>query len=808
MNRVDQQVGNNSVGWDWRFRSDRSPAELHLVTNPSRTMNRYGAVRWLLFLVATWAAIPALAGTDPFTIRDIRIEGLQRIAPGTVFNYLPLKVGDRLDNVGSSAAIRALFKTGFFQDVRLEREEDLLVVAVVERPAIASVEFSGNREIETDKLKGALKDTGLAEGRVFDRSMLSRIEQELQRQYFGRGKYGVKIQTTVTPLVRNRVGIIITINEGHAARIHRIALVGNQAFTDKVLRKQMELDTGGWWSWLTKDDQYSKAKLAADLETLRSWYMDRGYLNFTIDSTQVSLTPDKKDVYITLNLTEGEVYTFKDIKLSGNLVVPEEKLRELLKLEPGEVFSRRKVTDAATAISDRLGEEGYAFANVNPVPELDKNTRKVSLTFFVDPGKRVYVRRINFSGNTKTSDIVLRREMRQMEAATVDTSKLKRSRTRLDRLGFFDEVNMQTPAVTGTPDVMDVNFNVTERPSGSVMAGIGYGQTQGVILSASVNQDNFLGTGNHVVAAFNNSQITRVYSISYTNPYWTKDGISRTIGVYDRSTDAAQANLAAYTADTYGTNISFGVPINEFDGIRLGVGYDNYKISETDNTPNIYRQYLSDNGNTFGDFKLTAAWAHDTRNRAIFPDRGVWQYASFETTVPGSSLDYYKLEYRHHWYRPLTDTFTLLLRGEIGYGSGWGKNQGSLPFFDRFYAGGATSVRGFRDNTLGPKVNDPGKLSDGRPLGGDLRLVGGVEVLFPAPFAKDNKQLRLSGFMDFGNVYGIDEKFDAGQLRYTVGMAANWQSPLGPLVFSLAKPINSLSRDERQMFQFTIGTSF
>ncbi|CAK0755950.1 Outer membrane protein assembly factor BamA [Gammaproteobacteria bacterium] len=772
-------------------------------------------MQWLLFLATLWTITPALAGTDPFTIRDIRIEGLQRIAPGTVFNYLPLKVGDRIDNTGSSAAIRALFKTGFFQDVRLERENDLLVVAVVERPAIASVEFSGNREIETDKLKSALKDTGLAEGRVFDRSMLARVEQELQRQYFGRGKYAIKLQTTVTPLERNRVGITITINEGRAARIHRIALVGNRAFSDAELRKQMELDTGGWWSWLTKDDQYSKAKLAGDLETLRSWYMDRGYLNFTIDSTQVSLTPDKKDVYVTINLTEGEVYTYKEVKLSGNLIVSEEKLRELLKLNPNEVFSRRKVTDATTAVSDRLGEEGYAFANVNPVPELDKNTHQVSLTFFIDPGKRTYVNRINFSGNTKTADVVLRREMRQMEGAMVDAAKLKRSRTRLDRLGFFDEVTMQTPAVKGTADLMDVNFNVTERPSGSVMAGIGYGQTQGVILSASVNQDNFMGTGNRVVASFNNSQITRIYSASYTNPYWTADGISRTIGIYDRSTDAAQANLAAYTANSYGTNISFGVPINEFDGVRFGIGYDNYNITEIFNsTPKVYSDYLAVNGHIFGDAKLTAAWAHDTRNRAIFPDRGVWQYTSLETTIPGSTLDYYKLEYRHHWYHPLTDTLTLLLRGEVGYGAGWGKNESSLPFFDRFYAGGITSVRGFRDNALGPKVNQPlnldgtANLSNGRPLGGDLRLVGGAEVLFPAPFAKDNKQLRLSGFVDFGNVYGVGEKFDTGQLRYTAGLAANWQSPLGPLVFSLAKPLNSSADDERQMFQFTIGTSF
>ena len=421
----------------------------------------------------------------------------------------------------------------------------------------------------------------------------------------------------------------------------------------------------------------------------------------------------------------------------------------------------------------------------------------------------MYVRRINFAGNTKTADVVLRREMRQMEDAAVDTNKLKRSRTRLDRLGFFDEVNMQTPAVVGSPDVMDVNFNVTEHPSGSVMAGIGYGQTQGVILSASLNQDNFLGMGNHVVVSFNNSQITRVYSAAYTDPYWTSDGISRTVGVYDRSTDAANANLASYTANSYGTNFSFGIPINEFDSIRLGLGYDNYKISATTSSPTVYINYLNTYGQDFGDVKFTAAWAHDTRDRAIFPNRGVWQYASLEMMVPGSDLEYYKAEYRHHWYYPLTETFTLLLRGEVGYGASW--NHGgdtSLPFFDRFYAGGITSVRGFRDNTLGPRVSEPGSASDGRPLGGDLRIVGGAEVLFPAPFAKNEKQLRLSGFVDFGNVYDTTQSLAAGQIRYTAGVAANWQSPLGPLVFSLARPINSQPGDDRQMFQFTIGTAF
>ncbi len=769
-------------------------------------MNNYSPIaRTLLLLAATFLATPVWAN-QPFTVRDIRLEGLQRISPGTVFNYLPLKVGDRIDADSSASAIRALFKAGFFQDVRLQREGDVLVVVVVERPAISQVTFSGNQDIETDKLKSALKETGLAEGRVFDRSLLTRVEQELQRQYFGRGKYGVRIQTTVTPLDRNRVGIAIDITEGRAARIHRITIVGNKAFTDKELRRRMELSTGGWFSWFTKDDQYSKAKLAADVETLRSFYLDRGYLNFTVDSTQVSLTPDKKDVYVTLNITEGEVYNLKEVKLSGDTIIPADDLRPLLKMENGETFSRRKVTEATTALTDRLGQEGYAFANINPVPEVDKVNRQVSLTFFVDPGKQVYVRRINFSGNIKTADDVLRREMRQMESAQVDTTKLKRSRTRLDRLGFFDEVTMQTPAVPGNPDLMDVNFNVTEHPSGSIMAGLGYGQTQGVILNASVSQDNFLGTGQKVVAAFNNSQINRIYSFSFTDPYWTADGISRSFGLYSRSTDASQANIAAYLADAYGASVAFGVPINEFDSIRLGGGYDNYDITSTINTPDEYVQYLTNYGHSFADFKLTGSWSHDTRNRGIFPDQGVWQNFSTEVTLPGSDLEYYKVEYRHHWYYPLTETFTFLFRGEVGYGATYAKTGSELPFFDRFYAGGPRSVRGFKDNTLGPKVASG--LSAGRPLGGDFRVVGGGEVLFPAPFARDNKQLRMSGFVDFGNVYSGGQDFDAGQLRYTAGVSANWMSPLGPLTFSLAKALNSQTGDQEQAFQFTLGTAF
>lgn len=748
----------------------------------------------LLLATRAWAV-------EPFEITDIRLEGLQRISAGTVFNYLPIKVGETLDDARSAEAIRALFKTGFFKDVRLEREGDVLVVYVTERPAVASVKISGNKDLETDTLLKVLKEQGLAEGQVFDRSLLDKVEQELNRQYFSRGKYGVKISPTVTPLERNRVAITIDISEGRAARIREINIVGNKAFDKDDLLDTFQLGGPTWISFYTDSDQYSKQKLTADLESLRSFYLDRGYLNFSIDSTQVSITPDKKDIYITVNISEGEKYTVKEVKLAGDLVVPQDELAKLINVQAGSIFSRKAATESSAKIGERLGEDGYAFANVNTIPEIDQENNQVSLTFFVDPGKRVYVRRISMAGNTKTRDEVLRREMRQLEGAWASTENIKRSKVRLEKLSYFEEVSVETPAVPGTPDQIDVNFKVVEKPSGNFLAGLGFSQSQGIIFNTSVNQENFLGSGSHVNIAFNNSDINTIYSFAYTNPYYTADGVSRGFSLFSRSTDAGNANVANYISDVNGGFVNFGIPVNEFDTVRVGLGYESTKIKTTENTPTEYTAFLDANGDKFDTIKLTSGWSHDTRNRTILADEGAYQTLTLEAALPGGGLEYYKANYRQLRLFPLAKDWVLSLNGEVGYGDSYGGTT-ELPFFENFLAGGSRSIRGFKDNTLGPRA------STGRPLGGNLRLVGNVEVLFPLPFLKDTKTARLSTFVDIGNVYGSNEDFDAGLLRYSAGVAVLWISPIGPLSFSLAQPLNKQDDDNVQNFQFTIGTVF
>lgn len=757
-------------------------------------------------LLRSCVLIGAVAGTQqgwaftPFTVTDIRVEGLQRIAPGTVFSYLPVKTGDTFDEARSTEAVRALFKTGFFKDVRIERDNGVLVVVVEERPAISAIEITGNEDIETEPLMDSLKEIGFAEGRVFDRSLLDKVEQELQRQYFSRGKYGVKITTTVTPLERNRVGITIAVSEGRAARIKQISIVGNTVFDDKTLLEEFQLSTPTLLSFYTGVDQYSKQKLSGDLETLRSFYLDRGYINFNIDSTQVSITPDKKDIYLTVNITEGQQFKVKEVRLAGDLVAEPAELFPLVQLNPGDVFSRKRVTETVEKVSEKLGDKGYAFANVNTIPDVDNETQEVVVTFFVDPGKRVYVHRVNMSGNTTTRDEVLRRELRQMEGGWFSSSAVERSKTRLDRLGFFEEVNVETPTVPGTTDQVDVNYSVTERPSGNLMVGVGYAQSSGVLFNASVTQNNFLGSGKRVSVAFNNSQVNTIYSFDYLNPYYTIDGISRGFGLYFKETNATRANISRYALNTFGGNVSYGIPINEFDTVRLNVEYENLDIRETTYSSQEVVDFITTYGNLFDDIKLTGSWSHDTRNKIIFPDRGSLQRASAESTVPGLELQYYKLAYEAQTFIPLTKQFTLKLNGEAGYGDGYGDFE-ELPFFENYYAGGVRSVRGFQDNTLGPKD------SQGRPLGGGFRVVGNVEVLFPPPFFTKTNSFRMSAFMDVGNVYPSYDDFDAADLRYSTGVGATWLSPLGALTFSLAKPLNTKEGDQEQIFQFTIGAN-
>jgi outer membrane protein insertion porin family len=762
---------------------------------------RPAMLRKTLAVVLLWCVCltPARAFTG-FTIEDIRVDGLQRISAGTVFNYLPVKVGDTFTATTSQDALQALFKTGFFSDVRLARRANVLIVEVVERPAIAKISFDGNKSMETEQLNEALKVMGVAEGRVFDRALLDKIELELQRQYFSQGRYAARIETTVTPQERNRVQIHFDIAEGDIAKIRRINIIGNHSFKDKTLLDQFELGATTLFSFFTGRDQYSRQKLAGDLESLRSYYLDRGFINFNIESTQVSITPDRQSIYVTINLNEGEQYTVEKIHITGNLIVPEADLRDIITLKTGELFSGKEVSASNEALAERIGDEGYAFANVNAVPEVIPGTNSVTLTFFIDPGKRVYVRRINFAGNTRTRDEVLRREMRQMEGGWASTRHIKRSRTRLERLGYFEEVNVETKPVPGVSDQVDIQYTVIERPSGNLMAGIGYGQTQGVMFNASISQDNFLGSGKKVSLEFNNSQINTVYSFAYNDPYFTIDGLSQGFQLYYKTTDAAEANLSRYVTDAYGFNLNYGLPTSEFNSIYLGFEPQHIKLKTTDYSPREVHEYIDVHGDSFNIFKFTGSWAHDTRNRALFPNQGTLKSFNAEVAVPGGDLNYYKVSYRHRWYLPLSRHYTLLLKGEVAYGDGYGNSE--YPFFENYTAGGPRTVRGFKENTLGPED------SDSNPLGGNLKTVANMELLFPPPFAETSKSVRLSTFFDIGNVYGLREDFEAGELRYSAGLGIVWYSPLGGLTFSLARPLNKKEGDDTQFFQFSIGSTF
>jgi len=737
---------------------------------------------------------------EPFTVEEIKIEGLQRISAGTVFTYLPLKIGDTFDIEKSQQSLRALFQTRYFNDIRFARDKAILVVQVTERPAISKITFNGNKAIDSEELTTALKSIGFAEGRVYDKSLLDKVEQELQRQYFNQGKYAVSIVSTVTPRSRNQVEIELNITEGKAAKIRRINLVGNQAFSDRKLRNEFALSTTNWLSFIFSDDQYSREKLAADLEALRSFYLNRGYINFRIDSTQVTISPNKQDMFITVNVSEGDQYQVAGVELIGNLIVDEAQLREKITLKAGEILSQQKVIESAEAIIERIGDEGYAFANVNPTPQFHLDSKTVTMQFVVDPGRRVYVRRINFSGNSRTRDEVLRREMRQMEGAWASTDKIKRSRTRLERLGFFDEVTVETVPVPDAADQIDVNYSVSERASGNLLAGIGYSQSQGFMFNASITQDNFLGSGKKVGLAFNNSQVNTIYSFSYSDPYFTLDGMSQAFSLYHRKTDAYEANLSRYTMDNTGGTLNYGIPLSEYNHLYFGLKAEQSVLKTTTNSAQEIYNFINQYGDKYNTLQLTSSWAHDTRNRALFPDRGVLQSLSADVSVPVGDLQFYKINYRHLWYRPLFSGMTLLLKGDLGYGNGL--NGDPFPFFENYTAGGPLTVRGFKDNTLGPRD------SLGYPLGGSFRIVGNVELFFPVPFAKESKSFRLSAFVDAGNAFATQDDFDTAHLRYASGVAATWYSPLGGLRFSLAKPLNNKSGDELQMFQFSLGTTF
>lgn len=740
---------------------------------------------------------------DPFVVKDIRVEGIQRTEAGTVFSYLPVRVGETMTDEKAAQAIKALFATGFFKDVRIEIQNDVLVVVLEERAAIAAVDFVGLKLFKKEDLLKTLKEVGLAESRIFDRSLVERAEQELKRQYVSSGYYAVQVTTTITPLERNRVGINFTVEEGDIAKIKQINIIGAQAYSEKELLEQFELRTPGMLTWYTKNDQYSKKKLSGDLEKLRSYYLNQGYLQFNVDSTQVSITPDKQDIYITINITEGEKFTVSSVKVAGELILPQEEIVKLVSLKPGDVFSGEKVTATTKAISDRLGNEGYAFANVNAAPEVDKEKRQVAFTLLIDPGRRVYVRRVNVTGNTRTRDEVVRRESRQLESSWYDGEKINKTRTRVDRLGYFEDVTVETPPVPGTTDQVDVNLNVKEKPTGNVMLGAGFSSSEKLTLSGSVQQQNLFGSGKHVGVGLNTSKSNKVYSFSFTDPYYTVDGVARGFDIYHKNTDTSSLNaVGTYGAKSTGAGVRYGLPIAEDDYLNFGFSFDATKLSMNATSPTRYIDYVNRFGASNTTVLATASWAKETLDSRIYPMKGEITQVGGEFALPVAKLRFYRASVSHKRFIPVGRDYTLMLNGEIGWAGGYGNKE--LPFFKNFYAGGIGSVRGYEGSSLGPM--DP--VTKDR-LGGTHRIVGNAEFLFPMPGMGLDRSVRLGAFFDAGKVWGgYGTYLEDGGIRMSAGLSAAWNSPMGPLKFSFGQPLNKKADDKVQRLQFTMGSTF
>ena len=772
----------------------------------------------------------SLAHAQGFKIADIRINGLQRVSAGSVFGALPLNVGEQVDDQQLVESTRALFKTGFFQDIQLGRDGDVLVITVVERPSIASIDIEGNKAISTDDLMKGLKQSGLAEGEVFQRATLEGVRNELLRQYVAQGRYSAAVDAEVVAQPRNRVGLKIRIDEGEVAAIKHINVVGNSVFDQAELDDQFTLKTSNWLSFFKNDDKYAREKLSGDLERLRSYYMDRGYINMEIVSTQVSISPDKKQVFITVNISEGTKYTVRDIKLRGDLKVPEDQITALLLVQKGQVFSRKLMTSTSDLITRRLGNEGYTFANVNAVPTPSKDGNTVDIEFVVDPGKRAYANRINFRGNTKTEDQVLRREMRQMEGGWASTYLIDQSKTRLERLGYFKEVNVETPAVAGVDDQVDVNYSVEEQSSGSITASVGFAQSAGLILGGSITQNNFLGTGNSASLGLTRSEYQSKYNIGFTDPYFTKDGVSLGYNAFYNKTDYNDYyddGVSYYSINSYGAGATLGYPINETSRISFGLTAQHDSIEPGTYSADEIYDFIDREGKEFTNFKANLGWSESTLNKGILATRGYSQNLNLMVTVPGSDLSFYKIDYTGQTFLPVSASTSLRFHTKLGYGNGYGSTDG-LPFYENYTAGGEGTVRGFESGTLGPR-NTPatGTYSsagqayysdrDTEALGGNIMITGGVEYLFPMPFIKDNKSLRTSLFWDVGSVYsdkcylstttGCDG-VDLSQMASSVGVGVTWYSPMGPLSVNLALPIRKPDDAETQVFQFSMGQTF
>lgn len=842
---------------------------------------------------------PALAVAQSFRVDDIRLEGLQRVSAGSVFAALPLQVGDTINAYVIQKATRSLYRTGYFADIEIGRDGGVLAINLKERPAISEIVIDGNKAIKTEDLLKGMNENGLAEGQIFKQATLDGLTRELERQYVAQGRYSATVKAEVEELPRNQVKLIVNVDEGKVATIEHLNIVGNTVFTDEELGDLFELKTTGWLSWLNSNNKYSKEKMTGDLERLESYYLDRGYLRFSIDSTQVSLTPDKEGVYITVNITEGDVYKISDVQLAGDLVVDEEQLKLLFLLKEGQTFSQVLMTTTSDYLTRRLGNEGYTFAEVRGIPERNDDDKTVKVTFFMEPGKRAYVRRIEFRGNTKTSDEVLRREMRQMEGGSASTARIESSKVRLERLGFFKEVNVETIEVPGTSDQVDVEYTVEEQPSGSIGASVGFAQGSGLVLGANIQQNNWFGTGKRVGFNISNSQYQTVYSFNYMDPYFTPDGVSRGFSLFFRERDFEEVNVSSYATDSFGGSVNFGYPISETERLNFGFGVTNISIEtgdrvvqEISSSPNIISNvpmefvrlddvadcqdddgatacniglisgladpftnnpdgWIQTNGDNFNIINFNASWRQSTLNRGRLATRGHSQSLSFEMTLPGGDLEFFKLSYKGQYFRPLTKSLTLRLRTELAYGDSFGGTDG-LPFFENFYAGGFGSVRGFKRNTLGPRAtpaqsyrvasvdsDDNGSLdqliylaengagADGKlltqevsddddPFGGNILIEGSAEVLFPLPFIKDQRSLQSAFFIDAGNVFSTDcgelqrncNDVDLSKLSASAGVGVTWITGFGPLTFSVAKAIKENEFDDTEFFQFSLGTSF
>ncbi len=866
--------------------------------------------------------LAAAVQAQTFRVSDIRVEGLQRVSAGTVFSALPIRVGDVLTQADIQNATRELFKVGYFSDVAIQRDGDVLVLVIKERPAINKIELKGNKAIKTENLMDSLKDNNLSEGQIFQRATLEGITQALQREYVNQGRYGASVNIEIEDMPRNQVKVLVKIDEGSPSRIKVINIIGNTKYSEEELVDLFELKTTGMWSWITGNDKYNKEKMKGDLERLESWYMDRGYLNFKIDSSQISLSPDKSKIFVTVNITEGDIYKISDVELAGDPAIDEEIIRRMILMEKGQIFSQILMTTSEEYVTKRLGNEGYTFAKVEGMPERNEADKTVKITFFIEPGKRAYVNRINFRGNTKTIDEVLRREMRQMEGGSANSAQIENSKVRLERLGFFKEVKVENKEVPGTSDQIDVEYTVEEQPSGSMGLQVGYAQYSGLLFSASIQQNNWFGTGKQVGFSFSHNRYQTAYNFNYNDPYFTPDGVSRGVNLYYTKSDYGSYNVTPYSTNVYGGKLNFGYPISDIERIGFDIGLRSLEVTPTsfssqeiirspfwnpdigyitqaenyelilreangfDYPAGIYepkaitddldsirgpKGFLDIYGDTFNDAQASVYWLRSTLNRGVLANRGAQQQFSFEISLPGGDLEYYKLNYNGQLFIPLTRALTLRLHTRLGYADAYG-GLDELPFFEHFYAGGFGSVRGFERNTLGPRstsirteianytiwddLNGDGirqSNEQGRPayilcedpdapggagctpgelmtnvnnnnyvgrnrgaFGGNVLIQGGAEVLFPLPFIKDQRSIQTTLFLDAGNVFDTDcgksqvncYDVDIDHMNASVGLGLTWISGFGPMTFSIAEPIRENEADRTEVFQFSLGQTF